>query len=32
MNLKLKGEIEFSPSFNTLIENDFSVTIELMSF
>ncbi len=31
MNLKLRREFEFSLSFNTLIEKDYGVTIELVS-
>jgi hypothetical protein len=31
MNLKLRKELEFSPSFNTLIEKDYGAIIELLS-
>jgi len=31
MNLKLRRELEFSLSFNTLIKKDYGVTIELVS-
>jgi hypothetical protein len=31
MNLKLRREVVFSPSFNTLIKKEYGVTIVLMS-